>query len=466
MTMDQSLFEKLWALHRVEELEGARDLIAIDLHLLHDLSGPGALNTLKKRGMAVAAPGQTFAVPDHGVGTMPGRGDDSSEASRKTLQPLRRLCADMGVTLFDLDSEEQGIVHVIGPEQGLTLPGLSIVCGDSHTCTQGAFGALAWGIGSTEILQVLATQMLILEKPKSMRVTIDGTLADDVDAKDLILAIIGRWSAEGGAGHVIEFAGSAVRALGMEARMTLCNLAVEFGARFGLIAPDETTFDYLRDRPFAPRGDAWDSALSHWRTLPSDADAGFDAELHLDASEVVPHITWGVSLDQVAPVAGTIPAEPSDAAGAKAHRQALDYMGLEAGSRIASTPIDRVFIGSCANGRLSDLVRAAQIVAGRRVAEGVEAWVVPGSRSVSRAAQERGLDAVFREAGFEWREPGCSMCLAMNGDQVARGERCVSTSNRNFVGRQGPGARTHVTGPAVAAASAILGRIGTPGELT
>ena len=463
--MGRSLFEKLWNLHRVEELEGGRDLIAIDLHLLHDLSGPGALNALLKRGMEVAAPEQTFAVPDHGVGTMPGRGDNSSEASRKTLQPLRHLCAKAGVTLFDLDSDEQGIVHVIGPEQGLTLPGLSIVCGDSHTCTQGAFGALAWGIGSTEILQVLATQMLMVEKPKSMRITVDGELAQGIDAKDLILSIIGRWTAEGGAGHVVEFAGSAIRALDMEARMTLCNLAVEFGARFVLIAPDETTFDYVRGRPFSPRGENWEKAVAHWRDLQSDPDAGFDAELHLDAATIEQQITWGVSLDQVAAVRQRIPAEPDDASQANAHRQALDYMGLEAGATISGTPIDRVFIGSCANSRLSDLKRAAEIVEGRRVADGIGAWVVPGSQPVRRAAEKLGLDAVFRAAGFEWREPGCSMCLAMNGDTVPEGQRCVSTSNRNFVGRQGPGARTHVASPAVAAASAILGYIGAPGDL-
>ena len=464
--MGLSLFEKLWNLHRVEDLGGGMDLIAIDLHLLHDLSGPGALKALAERGFAVRAPGQTFATPDHGVATIPGRDAESSEASRRSLPALRRLCEAAGIALFDLDSAEQGIVHVIGPELGLTLPGLSIVCGDSHTCTQGAFGALAWGIGSTEIMQVLATQMLILERPKSMRLRIDGTLKPGVTAKDLILHIIGRWGAAGAVGHAVEFAGSTVEAMTMEARMSLCNLAVEFGARFGFIAPDETTFAYLKERPYAPGGALWDAGLAHWRGLRSDPDAAFDRELVLDARAIGPQITWGVTLDDVIALDAPIPGPPAEPAEAAAHRAALDYMGLQAGARLAGTPVQHVFIGSCANSRLSDLEAAAAVARGRRVAPGVVAWIVPGSQGVKRAAERLGLDEIFRDAGFEWREPGCSMCLAMNGDLVPSGARCVSTSNRNFVGRQGPGARTHLASPATAAACAILGHIGGVADLT
>ena len=463
--MGRSLFQKVWDLHRVDDLGGSMDLMAIDLHLLHDLSGPGAFKSLAERGLPVRAPNQTFATPDHGVATVPGRSEESSDASRRSLPALRRYCAAAGIQLFDLDSTEQGIVHVIGPELGLTLPGLSIVCGDSHTCTQGAFGALAWGIGSTEIMQVLATQMLVLERPKSMRIWIEGELRPGVAAKDLVLAIIGRWGADGAVGCALEFAGPAVQRLSMEERMSVCNLAVEFGARFGLIAPDDRTYDYLRGRPFAPAGALWSAAHRHWETLPSDPDAVFDFELKLDAREVEPQITWGVTLDHVAPVGARTPSLPTDGEAATALQTALDYMGLEPDVSLAVEAVQHVFIGSCANGRLSDLQAAAAVVRGRRVASGVSAWVVPGSQGVKRAAEQLGLDGVFREAGFEWREPGCSMCLAMNGDVVPSGARCVSTSNRNFVGRQGPGARTHLASPATAAACAILGRIGSVEDL-
>jgi len=463
--MGTSLFERLWDLHRVREMGGGMDLVSIDLHLLHDLSGPGALRALAQRGLPVRAPGQTFATPDHGIATTPGRTADTSEGSRRSLPALRRYCEAAGIQLFDLDSSEQGIVHVIGPELGLTLPGLSIVCGDSHTCTQGAFGALAWGIGSTEIMQALATQMLILERPRSMRIRVDGALKPGVTAKDLILYIIGRWGAAGAVGHAVEFAGSAVEALSMEERMSLCNLAIEFGARFGFVAPDETTYAYLEGRPYAPQGAPWDAALEHWRGLRSDPDAAFDQDLCLHAGEVDPQVTWGVTLDNVIGLDRAIPVAPEDAAEAAAHAAALDYMGLEAGVPLAGVPVQHVFIGSCANGRLSDLVAAADVVRGRRVAAGVSAWVVPGSQGVKRAAEAMGLHTVFRDAGFDWREPGCSMCLAMNGDLVPSGARCVSTSNRNFVGRQGPGARTHLASPATAAACAILGHIGGAAEL-
>ena len=465
--MGESLFDKLWRSHVVDTLAEGVDLIAIDLHLLHDLSGPGALRAIMQRGLEVRSPGQTFATPDHGVSTEPGRTDASSEAGRRSLPALRKLCEALGVQLFDLDSAQQGIVHVIGPELGLTLPVLSVVCGDSHTCTQGAFGALAWGIGSTEVMQVLAAQMLILERPKSMRITIDGRLRDGVTAKDLVLRIIGRHGASGGVGHAVEFAGEAVRALPMEARMSLCNLSVEFGARFGFIAPDETAFAYLKGRPYAPKGELWDLALRSWRALPSDPEATFDREIFVNASGLTPQITWGVTLDDVVSLDGIVPhlGPQASAAETAARQAALDYMGLEPGAPLAGTPIQHVFIGSCANSRLSDLRAAAAVVAGRHVAPGVRAMVVPGSQGVKRAAEALGLDRVFREAGFQWREPGCSMCVAMNGDIVPSGERCVSTSNRNFVGRQGPGARTHLASPMTAAASAILGCIGDAGAL-
>jgi len=463
--MGTSLFEKLWDIHRVLEMGGGMDLISIDLHLLHDLSGPGALRAVDQRGLAVRAPRQTFATPDHGVATTPGRTSETSDGSRKSVPALRRYCEAAGIQLFDLDSSEQGIVHVIGPELGLTLPGLSIVCGDSHTCTQGAFGALAWGIGSTEIMQALATQMLILERPRSMRVRVDGVLQPGVTAKDLILHIIGRWGAAGAVGHAVEFAGSTVEALSMEERMSLCNLAVEFGARFGFIAPDETTYAYLEGRPYTPRGGLWEAALAHWRGLRSDPDATFDRELSLHGADFGPQITWGVTLDNVIGLDRTIPVAPDDPAEATAHATALEYMGLRADVPLAGLPVQHVFIGSCANGRLSDLVAAADVVRGRHVAPGVSAWVVPGSQGVKRAAERLGLHAVFQDAGFDWREPGCSMCLAMNGDVIPSGARCVSTSNRNFVGRQGPGARTHLASPATAAACAILGHIGGAADL-
>ena len=463
----RSLFEKLWEAHVVESLGDGVDLLWIDRHLLHDLSGPFSLKALADRGLRVHAPELTFATPDHGISSEPGRSDASSEASRRAMPLLRRLCREFGIRLFDLDAAEQGIVHVIGPELGLTLPGLSIVCGDSHTSTHGAFGALAWGIGSTEITQVLATQALIVEKPPPMRIRCDGALAPRVGAKDLVLHLIGRHGADGGAGHAVEFAGEAVAALSMEGRMTLCNLAVEFGARFGLVAPDDLTIAALEERPFAPSGALWHEAVACWRTLPSDPAARFDAELRLDVSDLAPQITWGTSPEQVIAIDARVPA-PEDAAderSAEARRRALAYMGLAAGEPLAGTPVEHVFIGSCANGRLGDLEAAAAMVAGRRVARGVRAWVVPGSQAVKRAAEARGLDRVFRDAGFAWREPGCSLCLAMNGEQVPAGERCVSTSNRNFVGRQGPGARTHLASPATAAAAAIAGRIVDPRAL-
>jgi 3-isopropylmalate/(R)-2-methylmalate dehydratase large subunit len=463
----RSLFEKLWDAHVVESLGDGIDLLWIDRHLLHDLSGPFSLKALADRGLRVHAPDLTFATPDHGVSTEPGRTDDSSDVGRRALPLFRKLSTEFGIRLFDLDAAEQGIVHVIGPELGLTLPGLSIVCGDSHTSTHGAFGALAWGIGNTEVTQVLATQALIVERPPSMRVRCDGALPSGVTAKDLVLHLIGRHGAEGGAEHAVEFAGEAVESLSMEGRMTLCNLAVEFGARFALVAPDVTTFAALADRPFTPKGAPWHEAVACWETLPSDSAARFDAELQLDVSGLAPQITWGTSPADVVAIDGSVPA-PEDAPNersAEACRRALDYMGLAPGAPIAGTPVEHVFIGSCANARLGDLEAAAAVVAGRRVAPGVRAWVVPGSQATRRAAEARGLDRLFRDAGFAWREPGCSLCLAMNGEVVPPGGRCVSTSNRNFVGRQGPGARTHLASPATAAAAAVAGRIIDPRTL-
>ncbi len=466
MSQPRSLFEKLWSSHVIEPLGAGVDLIRIDRHLLHDLSGPASLGALREMKRPVHAPELTFATPDHGVATTPGRRDDSSEAGRRMLPVFRHYCRELGIRLFDLDDAEQGIVHVVGPELGLTLPGLSIVCGDSHTCTHGAFGALAWGIGNTEVTQVLAAQALTMDRPRSMRVRLCGRLGPGVTAKDLVLALIGRFGADGGAGHAVEFAGEAVEALSMDGRMTLCNLAVEFGAKFGFVAPDATTFAYSEGRPFAPRGRAWSAAVDAWSKLPSDAGARFDREVELDAARLAPQVTWGTSPEQVIAVGERIPspADAPDERTARARAAALAYMGLEAGAPIAGTPVEHVFIGSCTNARLSDLEAAARVVAGRKVAAGVRAWVIPGSQGVKRAAEARGLDRVFTAAGFEWREPGCSLCLAMNGDQVPRGERCVSTSNRNFVGRQGPGARTHLASPVTAAASAIAGRIAGAAE--
>jgi 3-isopropylmalate/(R)-2-methylmalate dehydratase large subunit len=463
----RTLFEKLWEPHVIERLGDGIDLLRIDRHLLHDLSGPFSLQALVDKGLGVRCPELTFATPDHGVGTERGRTERSTPASATLLPLFRSLCERFGIQLFDLHDARQGIVHVIAPELGLALPGLTIVCGDSHTCTQGAFGALAWGIGSTEVTQVLATQALIVERPRTLRVRFEGALPPAVGAKDLILHLIASHGADGGSRHAVELAGSVVRALPMEARMTLCNLAVEFGARLGFVAPDATTFAYLEGRPFAPTGARWSEALRAWRELASDADALFDREIALDVSDLAPQISWGTSPEQTISVTDGIP-DPASAAGsatAEATARALAYMGLEAGTPIAGLPVQHVFIGSCTNARLTDIEAAAAVARGRRVASGVRAWVVPGSQAVKRAAEAKGLDRVLREAGFEWREPGCSMCVALNGDHVPAGERCVSTSNRNFVGRQGPQARTHLASPLTAAAAAVAGCIVDPRTL-
>jgi 3-isopropylmalate/(R)-2-methylmalate dehydratase large subunit len=425
---------------------------------LHDLGGSRGLLDLKSRNLPVHNPELTFATPDHVISTARGRAG-TSKVGLELLAGLRTETSATGIQMFDIDEPGQGIVHVIGPELGLSLPGCLIVCGDSHTCTHGGLGALAFGIG--ELTHVLATQALIQRRPKTMRVRFEGRLPAGVTAKDLILALIGHVGAAAGTGYAVEYAGSAIRDLPVEGRLTICNLSIELGAQMGLIAPDEKTFEYLRGRPYAPQGAMWEQAVAAWRKLPSDPDAVFDREVVIDVEKIIPQVTWGISPEHVVGVDGRVPdpGEIVDPARRAAIETALDYMGLVAGAPIAGTPVDWVFIGSCTNSRLSDLRAAAEIARGRKVATGVRAWVVPGSETVKRDAVAEGLDKIFTDAGFEWREPGCSMCLAANGEVVAPGQRSVSTSNRNFVGRQGPRARTHLASPASAAAAAIAGAI-------
>ena len=457
----RTLFDKIWDAHVVAELGGGMALLHIDRHLMHDLGGGRGLKRVEELGHTVRSPELIFATPDHAISSEPGRTAETTPLSSGYMQVLREQTKRHGIRLFDLGQEGQGIVHVTGPEMGISLPGVTLVCGDSHTCTHGAVGAMAWGIGSSELVHVLATQTLPQIKPKRMRVTFSGRMHDWVRSKDLILYLIGRLGAAAGSGSAVEYAGPAIRALSMEGRLTLCNLSIEMGARFGMIAPDETTFQYLAGRPFSPKGEMWDRAVAHWRTLPSDADAAFDREESIDVGAITPQITWGTSPQDVVGVDGNIP-DPA-AAGSPARRSemetALRYMGLDPGRPICGTPVDRVFIGSCTNSRIEDLRDAADVARGRRVAANVTAWVVPGSYNVQREAEAEGLDRIFREAGFEWREPGCSQCVAANGEYVPPGQRCVSTSNRNFVGRQGPGARTHLASPAMAAAAAVAGAI-------
>ncbi len=459
--MGTTLFDKVWSEHVVDSMPGGVDLFHIDRHLLHDLSGVGGLREVKRLGYHVRNPELTFATPDHAISSAPGRDTDDSAAGARLVSVLREESRARGITMFDLGQDGQGIVHVIGPELGLSLPGVTIVCGDSHTCTHGAVGALAFGIGSTELVHVLATQTIVQRKPLRMRARFEGSLARGVTPKDLILYLIGRIGAAGGSGHAIEYAGSTIRQLGLEARMTICNLSIELGAKIGMIAPDDTTFEYLAGRRFAPKGAAWDRAIAHWRMLASDDDATFDREVSIDAADVAPQITWGTSPEHVIAIDAAIPdpARADDPNRREAMRAALEYMDLQPGATLAGTPVDWVFIGSCTNSRISDLRAAAEIAKLGHVATGVHAWVVPGSVAVKREAEAEGLDFIFREAGFEWREPGCSMCVAVNGETVPPGQRAVSTSNRNFVGRQGPGARTHLASPAMAAAAALAGRI-------
>ena len=456
-----SLFEKVWARHVVTTIGEDWALLHIDRHLLHDLSGTAGLHALAGRGLPVANPELAFATPDHAVSSAPGRTGLSYPGGAKLYAGLKGLSAQSGIRFFDLGEPGQGIVHVSAPELGITLPGSTLVCGDSHTCTNGGLGALAFGIGSSEVAHVLATQTLWQRRPKTMRVSFDGRLPSGSTAKDLILFLIGRLGAHGAGGYAVEYAGEAIQALSVEPRMTICNLSIELGAKIGMIAPDETTFAWLEGRPFAPKGEHWALALAEWRALATDPEARFDSEHRFDASAIAPMLTWGTSPEHVMPVDGVIPSldEAPDAAHRDAWRAALDYMGLEPGTPLLGTPVDGVFIGSCTNSRLSDLRDAAQVVQGRRVAQGVKAWVVPGSEDVKREAEAEGLHHVFLEAGFEWREPGCSMCVAANGEVVPPGQRVISTSNRNFVGRQGPGARTHLASPRSAAAAAVTGAI-------
>ncbi len=455
----KTLLDKVWDAHVVRELADGRTLLYIDRHLVHEVTSPQAFEGLRLTGRAVRRPDLTFATVDHNVPTSARHLPIADPLARQQVETLRANAAAFKVPLYDFDSGRQGIVHVIGPELGLTLPGTTIVCGDSHTSTHGAFGALAFGIGTSEVEHVLATQCLVQQKPKAMRVTLTGALSPGVTAKDVALALMRRLGVSGGAGHALEIAGPLVPTLSMEQRMTICNMSIEAGARSAMIAPDQITFAFLEGRPFAPKGSEWTAALARWKNLTSDADARFDAELEIDITSLAPLVTWGTRPDMVEPVTGRVP-DPAAAAtegDARAMERALAYMGLTPGTALEGVAVDRVFIGSCTNARLEDLRAAADVARGHRVSAGVRALVVPGSQQVKADAEREGLHKVFADAGFEWREPGCSMCLGMNDDILGEGERCASTSNRNFEGRQGRGGRTHLVSPAMAAAAAIQG---------
>jgi len=463
--MGLTLFEKVWESHVVRRAEGLPDLLYVDLHLVHEVTSPQAFEGLRAAGRRVRRPNLTLATMDHNVVT----GDDTpmDDLSRQQLEALSRNCNEFGVPLYATGSGREGIVHVIGPELGLTQPGMTIVCGDSHTSTHGAFGALAFGIGTSEVEHVLATQTLEQRKPRSLRIRFEGELPEGVTAKDVVLAAIGRLGVDGGVGHVIEYAGPVIEELSMEGRLTICNMSIEAGARAGMIAPDETTFAYLEGRPGAPTGAAWEQALERWRALPSDPDAVFDRELVIDVEEIVSQVTWGTNPGMVVPIDGLVPdpASIEDADERAAVERALAYMALEPGTPIREIEVERVFIGSCTNSRIEDLRAAAAVVRGHHVHPSVRAMVVPGSAQVKLQAEAEGLDRIFVDAGFEWRRAGCSMCLGMNPDVLAPGERCASTSNRNFEGRQGAGGRTHLVSPQVAAATAIAGRFADAREL-
>jgi 3-isopropylmalate/(R)-2-methylmalate dehydratase large subunit len=457
----RTLFEKIWDAHVVHRQDDGTCVLYIDRHLVHEVTSPQAFEGLRMAGRPLRRPDATIAVADHNTPTTDFSQGITDEESRVQVETLEKNVVDFGVPYFGLDDPRRGIVHVIGPEQGLTLPGMTIVCGDSHTSTHGAFGALAFGIGTSEVEHVLATQTLIQMPAKNMRVAVEGSLPLGVTPKDVILAIIGKLGTAGGTGYVIEYAGRAIREMTMEGRMTVCNMSIEAGARAGLIAPDETTFKYLAGRPYSPKGGAWDLALAQWRRLPSDKAAAFDAQVDLLASDIPPMVTWGTSPQDALPITDVIPdpANAPDENRREAWARSLAYMGLTPGTRLVDVPIDRVFIGSCTNGRIEDLRAAAEIARGRKVAANVSAMVVPGSGLVKQEAEKEGLDRIFLEAGFEWRLQGCSMCLAMNADRLEPGERCASTSNRNFEGRQGRGGRTHLMSPAMAAAAAIKGTL-------
>jgi 3-isopropylmalate/(R)-2-methylmalate dehydratase large subunit len=465
--MPATLAEKLWNSHLVHSRVGEPDLLYVDMHLVHEVTSPQAFDGLRLAGRGVRRTDLTLATEDHNVPTVDIDQPIADPVSRTQIETLRRNCAEFGIRLYQMGDAEQGIVHVIGPQLGITQPGMTIVCGDSHTSTHGAFGALAFGIGTSQVEHVLATQTLPMDRPKTMAVTVDGELPAGVTAKDVILAIIAKTGTGGGQGYMVEYRGSVFEAMSMEARMTVCNMSIEWGARAGMIAPDETTFAYLKDRPHAPSGEQWDAAVAYWTSLRTDPGAEFDAEVTMDASTLSPFVTWGTNPGQGAPLSGQVPDpgqfdEESERVSAE---KALAYMGLSAGTPIRDIAVDTVFVGSCTNGRIEDLRAAAAVLDGRRVAAGVRMLVVPGSMRVRAQAEQEGLDEVFRAAGAEWRQAGCSMCLGMNPDQLAVGERSASTSNRNFEGRQGKGGRTHLVSPLVAAATAVAGHLASPADL-
>lgn len=467
--MPKTLFDKIWENHLVDQQKDGTCLIYIDRHMVHEVTSPQAFEGLRTAARPVHRPDATLAVADHNVPTTPDRLQGiKDETSRIQVQTLEDNAKEFGVTYFKMDDKRQGIVHIVGPEQGFTLPGMTIVCGDSHTSTHGAFGSLAFGIGTSEVEHVLATQTLIQKRAKNMRISVNGKLNPGVTAKDVVLAIIGKIGTAGGTGYVIEFAGNVIREFSMEGRMTVCNMTIEAGARAGLIAPDETTFNYIKGRPMAPKGEQWEKAVALWKKLPTDAGAKFDVELELKAEDIKPQVTWGTSPEDVLPIDAVIP-DPKNAKDENERKKierALEYMGLTPGVKLTEVPIDKVFIGSCTNGRIEDFREVAKLVKGKKVSKTVKlAMVVPGSGLVKEQAEKEGLDKIFVEAGFEWREPGCSMCLAMNADKLEPGERCASTSNRNFEGRQGRGGRTHLMSPAMAAASAIRGKLSDVREI-
>ncbi|MDE3059676.1 MAG: 3-isopropylmalate dehydratase large subunit [Pseudomonadota bacterium] len=462
--MPRTLYDKIWESHLVHQQDDGTCLMYVDRHLVHEVTSPQAFEGLRASGRKVHRPHATLAVPDHNVPTTPERkqGIIKDETSRIQVETLKQNCKEFGVTYFGMNDKRQGIVHIVGPEEGFTQPGMTIVCGDSHTSTHGAFGALAFGIGTSEVEHVLATQTLIQRHAKNMLVRVDGKLTLGVTAKDITLAVIGKIGTAGGTGYVIEYAGEAIRSLSMEGRMTVCNMSIEAGARAGLIAPDETTFAYIKGRPMAPKGAEWDKAVAYWKTLPSDAGAHYDAVITLSAQDISPQVTWGTSPEQVLPITASVPdpQQESDEAKKKNIERAIEYMGLTPGMKLTDVPVDKIFIGSCTNGRIEDLREAAKLAQGRHVAKSIKlAMVVPGSGLVKEQAEKEGLDKIFLDAGFEWREPGCSMCLAMNADRLEPGERCASTSNRNFEGRQGRGGRTHLVSPAMAVAAAVTGKL-------
>ncbi|MBG2875131.1 3-isopropylmalate dehydratase large subunit [Proteus alimentorum] len=457
--MGKTLYQKIYDAHVVREVSDETPILYIDRHLVHEVTSPQAFDGLRTKGRPVRQPNKTFATMDHNVSTQTKDINACGDMARIQMQELMKNCQEFGVTLYDLNHPYQGIVHVMGPEQGLTLPGMTIVCGDSHTATHGAFGSLAFGIGTSEVEHVLATQTLKQSRAKTLKIEVQGKTAIGITAKDIVLAIIGKLGSAGGTGYIVEFTGEAIEALSMEGRMTLCNMAIEMGAKAGLVAPDDTTFDYLKGRQFAPTGQSWDEAVTYWKTLKSDNDAIFDATITINAAEIAPQVTWGtnpgqvIAIDQIVPLLNSFN-DPVERASAE---KALAYMGLSEGVNLTDVAIDKVFIGSCTNSRIEDLRAAAEIAKGHKVASHVQAIVVPGSGPVKAQAEAEGLDKIFIEAGFEWRLPGCSMCLAMNNDRLNPGERCASTSNRNFEGRQGRGGRTHLVSPAMAAAAAING---------